>query len=96
MNTRIYISLMSLCALISVSCAEKIVDERPIKNNGDVGFTTVIYQNPVIRNNCPDPSVFDDRARSGYFYAISTQNGTSDTETVVYMPFYRSKDMVNW
>ena len=47
MNTRIYISLMSLCALISVSCAEKIVDERPIKNNGDVGFTTVIYQNPV-------------------------------------------------
>jgi arabinan endo-1,5-alpha-L-arabinosidase len=96
MNTRIYISLMSLCALISVSCAEKIVDERPIKNNGDVGFTTVIYQNPVIRNNCPDPSVFDDRARSGYFYAISTQNGTSDTETVVYMPIYRSKDMVNW
>ena len=94
MNTRVYISLAAL--LLLVSCAEKIIDERPIKTNTDVGFTTVVYQNPVIRNNCPDPSVFDDRARSGYFYAISTQNGTSDTESVVYMPIYRSKDMVNW
>ena len=48
------------------------------------------YTNPVIRNNCADPDVFDDRARTGYFYAYSTQNGS------VYMPVYRSADMVHW
>ena len=33
----------------------------------------VLYGNPVIGLNCPDPSVLDDRERSGYFYAYTTQ-----------------------
>ena len=88
-----------LAALVALSsCEEKVVDERPIKPDtgaGD-GYFTTSYLNPVIRNNAPDPSVFDDRERTGYFYAYSTQNGTSGTSDVVYMPVYRSVDMVNW
>ncbi len=79
-------------------CNEKIVDERPVKPGSDTDgeYITTKYQNPVIRNNCPDPSVFDDRERTGYFYAYSTQNGESETDNVVYLPVYRSTDMVNW
>ena len=32
------------------------------------------FSNPVIGHNCPDPTVLDDRARTGYFYAYSTSN----------------------
>lgn len=74
-----------------MACSEKIIDERPTgKKGGGKGYTNVWYTNPVIRNNCADPDVFDDRERSGYFYAFSTQNGNT------YMPIYRSTDMVSW
>ena len=53
------------------------------------------YVNPVIKHNCPDPSVIDDRARTGYFYAYSTQSVVPGNGHAV-MPVYRSKDMVNW
>lgn len=53
------------------------------------------YVNPVIKHNCPDPSVIDDRARTGYFYAYSTQSMVPGKGYAV-MPVYRSKDMVNW
>ena len=32
------------------------------------------YNNPVLRRDCPDPTVLDDRANTGYFYAYSTQS----------------------
>lgn len=48
------------------------------------------YANPVISHNCPDPTVIDDRARTGYFYAYSTMNKSAC------LPVYRSKDMVTW
>nr|MCR4566326.1 family 43 glycosylhydrolase [Bacteroidales bacterium] len=83
---RIYILVF---ALLAVACTEKIIDERPIKT-GDVGFNKVYYTNPVIRNNCADPDVFDDRERTGYYYAYSTQNGTP------FIPVYRSTDLINW
>lgn len=54
------------------------------------------FTNPVIANNCPDPSIIDNRERDGYFYAYSTENGENGTPTVVYLPVYRSKDMVSW
>lgn len=47
------------------------------------------FCNPVIKENFADPTMLDDRARSGYFYAYSTQS-------TVTLPIYRSKDMVNW
>jgi len=63
-----------------VSCGEKYVSTK--------------YQNPVIRVNCPDPTILDDRARTGYFYAYSTQNKLE--EGISNLPVYRSSDMVNW
>ena len=48
------------------------------------------FSNPVIGHNCPDPTVLDDRARTGYFYAYSTSNKKTN------LPVYRSKDMVTW
>lgn len=95
---RILYTIATVAALASLSsCHEKIIDERPVKpDTGADGFMTTTYMNPVIRNNAPDPSVFDDRERTGYFYAYSTQNGESGSSDVVYLPVYRSKDMVNW
>jgi len=60
------------------------------------------FANPVIPHNCPDPTVLDDRARTGWFYAYSTMSNLSDctgdasARGRVSMPVYRSKDMVTW
>ena len=84
--------LITVALLVSLSsCREKTplvvgeeVEEGPF------------YTNPVIGQNCPDPSIIDNRERDGYFYVYSTRNGTNGTPTVVYLPVYRSKDMINW
>lgn|SRR5690554_1188693 len=85
---------------ISVTCNKNtseddsfIDDEPPLSNDA---FMSSRYYNPVIDHNCPDPSVIDDRDRTGYFYIYSTQNGTSGTPNCVYLPVYRSKDLVTW
>lgn len=66
------------------------------------------YSNPVIRRDCPDPTMLDDRARSGWFYLYSTQSlkdgsarpakdaDSEDESLINNLPIYRSKDMVNW
>lgn len=46
-----------------------------------------VYHNPVIKQNCPDPTVLDDRARTGYFYAYSTQSGVKGHGRTVNLPF---------
>lgn len=66
-----------------------------------------IYSNPVLKSNCPDPTVIDDRARSGYFYLYSTQTAPESimnknakpmdqSAKIVNLPVYKSKDLVNW
>ena len=52
------------------------------------------YENPVVDHNCPDPTILDNRARDGYFYAYSTRNKVG--ETTYEIPVYRSADLVNW
>lgn len=66
------------------------------------------YSNPVLRRDCPDPTILDDRARSGYFYVYSTQSrcdstatasrdaSADDPEEIISLPIYRSKDLINW
>ena len=60
------------------------------------------YTNPVIAHNCPDPTVIDDRARTGWFYAYCTQSSLAEctdnpqARGRVVLPVYRSKDMVHW
>lgn len=83
-------ALMSM----AMSCKETPEDQSPVKV--DDKYNTMTLQNPVIRNNCADPSIIDDRERTGYFYLYSTQNGESGTAGVVYLPVYRSKDLINW
>ena len=54
----------------------------------------VPYDNPVIAHDCPDPTVLDNRARDGFFYAYSTR---IRVDSVMYeIPVYRSVDLVNW
>ncbi|SHE81266.1 arabinan endo-1,5-alpha-L-arabinosidase [Mariniphaga anaerophila] len=74
--------------LIISACNNTPVDEDEFNNSK--------YYNPVIAHNCADPSVIDDRDRTGYFYSYSTQNGTSGASDCVYLPIYRSKDLVTW
>lgn len=96
MKNILRILIYVLLAVAFLSCRNSVRNDKPVKDDLDEGFLVTSYQNPVLRNNCPDPSVLDDRERTGYFYVYSTQNGTSDTETVVYLPVYRSKDMCKW
>lgn len=96
MKNRLLLVLFTLATLMS--CEEKKNDERPVKGGegGEDGYFATKYQNPVIRNNAADPYVLDDRENTGYFYAYSTQNGTSGDAKCVYLPVYKSTDMVNW
>ena len=66
------------------------------------------YSNPVLRRDCPDPTILDDRDRSGWFYVYSTQSiidenakaqkdaASKDESQVINLPIYRSKDLINW
>lgn len=95
-----YFVVFAMIAFASVTC-NKSSTENDSSFNEDPPFSEDIfvssrYSNPVIRHNCPDPYVIDDRDRTGYFYAYSTQNGTSGTFNCVYLPIYRSKDFVTW
>ena len=66
------------------------------------------FSNPVIGCNCPDPTVIDDRARSGWFYAYSTQSTSCGCEvnkdsspvagndSIINLPIYRSRNLVQW
>lgn len=64
------------------------------------------YSNPVIRRDCPDPTVLDDRANTGYFYAYSTQsaktglmnrdNTSKEASTIINLPIYRSTNLIDW
>lgn len=66
-----------------------------------------IYSNPVLPLNCADPTVIDDRTRSGWFYLYSTQTSFESAvkrnsspvdarAKVVNLPIYRSRNLVDW
>lgn len=78
--------------LISFGCGGSSERNGGVDSQGEKAY----YQNPVIRHNCPDPTIIDDRARTGYFYAYSTQNGTSGDASCKYLPIYKSDDLVHW
>lgn len=59
-------------------------------------LVSTTYTNPVIAHNCADPTILDDRERTGWFYAYSTQVGKNVVPKGANLPIYRSKDMVNW
>ena len=84
-------AVLAMVSLALFSCREKT--PKVEEENAEEG---PFYTNPVIAHNCPDPSIIDNRERDGYFYVYSTRNGTNGTPTVVYLPVYRSKDMINW
>lgn len=84
-------AILAVFVAMSVSCRNNRQEEPPVEEEEGP-----FYTNPVIANNCPDPSIIDNRARDGYFYVYSTRNGTNGTPTVVYLPVYRSKDLINW
>lgn len=85
--------------IISVVCLALVLSCSPDKNSSEEDTQEArgpFYSNPVIKTNCPDPSIIDNRERDGYFYAYSTQNGANGTQTVVYLPVWRSRDMISW
>ena len=66
------------------------------------------YSNPVLRRDCPDPTILDDRKGSGYFYLYSTQSqkdgdafaskdaSADNPEDIINLPVYRSENLVDW
>lgn len=67
-----------------------------------------VFSNPVIRRDCPDPTILDDRKRSGYFYVYSTQSmrdssaiasrdaSSENPGDIINLPVYRSKNLLEW
>ena len=51
-----------LASAVACLCLLSCSDKRPEPVSRE-------YSNPVIRSNCPDPSILDNRDRDGYFYA---------------------------
>ncbi len=82
-----FITLSITALLLLTACRGNRTQEFPV--SGDP-----TYLNPVIRNDCPDPTVLDNRKRDGYFYAYSTRSRVG--ETVYEIPVWRSKDLVHW
>lgn len=83
--------LILFAAAILSSCSCSCSNDGNVASNDDMDkYICETYVNPVIKHNCPDPTVLDDRERSGYFYAYSTQDGDKN------LPIWRSKDFVNW
>ena len=66
------------------------------------------YSNPVLRRDCPDPTILDDRKNSGYYYLYSTQSqkdggafasrdaSADNPEDIINLPTYRSENLVDW
>lgn len=48
------------------------------------------YKNPVYKSECAEPTLIDDRGRSGYFYVYSAQTSGA------YLPVYKSVDLLHW
>jgi len=63
-----------------------------ISNNSDNTVASTTYRNPIINENCPDPTVM--KANDGYFYVYSTQNNLKGD--IRYIPIHRSKDLIHW
>lgn len=72
-------------ALLAISCS-----------TGRPETPAATYENPVLRANCPDPYVLDNRERDGWFYVYSTLTSSELTNGTAYIPVYRSKNLVDW
>ncbi|MBK5720904.1 family 43 glycosylhydrolase [Dysgonomonas sp. Marseille-P4677] len=85
---------LSVILLLLLSCGEKNDGNGNNGNGGDGPDppTSVRYENPIINENCPDPSVI--KASDGYFYVYSTQNNLPNN--YLYLPIHKSKDLVHW
>lgn len=81
---------LNIFLLILLSCGNKIGDNNDlIKENEEASAS---YRNPIINENCPDPTVM--KANDGYFYVYSTQNNLKGD--IRYLPIHKSKDLIHW
>ena len=82
--------LLGIIIFTSLACGS--TDDNRDNNGINDSTKVVLYKNPIINENCPDPSVI--KANDGYFYVYSTQNNLKND--VRYIPIHRSKNLVNW
>lgn len=69
------------------------------------GSGTMPYDNPVISDSSPDPTILDNRERDGWFYLASTSTHVlpgakadpwvKDTSEMI-LPIWRSHDLTRW
>lgn len=86
----LYFNIIFL-VLLSCGCDSGNDKKESEKEDEDLP-ASVTYENPVINENCPDPSVI--RASNGYFYVYTTQNNLPGD--IRYIPIHKSKDLVHW
>lgn len=84
----LYVFILAL-----LSCSSEGDENESNKNGDDDNLPSIVkYENPVINENCPDPSII--KASDGYFYVYTTQNNLPGN--IRYIPIHKSKDLVHW
>lgn len=92
MNVRLSILYMSLVFAGVLSCKHSgPSDIRQDAGNPDADkYVVTRLENPILQFNAADPSLLDDRERTGYYYLYTTGDGNYD------IPVYRSKNLIDW
>ena len=79
--------------LYVLTACGNINDDKETDTNDDGKLPSLItYKNPIINENCPDPSII--KASDGYFYVYSTQDNIPGN--IRYIPIHKSKDLIDW
>lgn len=85
--------LLVAVAVMVISCSSLTL-EKMLQGQGPApsvsGNDKQSLDNPVFRIDSADPSLLDDRERTGYYYIYTTGNGVYD------IPVYRSKNLLDW
>lgn len=89
---KLYLYLIFLQLMVVLTACGSISNEENNTSNEENLSTIVTYKNPIINENCPDPSII--KAADGYFYVYTTQNNLPGNTR--YIPIHRSKDLVSW
>lgn len=86
------IRMFALICLLAILSCENVSIRDIVGSGGSSGtrFNIETLDNPVLPEDAADPSLLDDRERTGYYYLYTTENGECD------IPVYRSKNLVDW
>lgn len=94
-SLRLLLVLALACGgTVTVAAASPRQPQATMADNGSPDEQVGSYDNPVVAENAPDPSVL--RAQDGYYYLFTTSTYLAGDPEPHTLPIYRSTDMTDW